>query len=103
MLSGAIQGVPEKSFLYKGQHPEEKKTVVLLDFVQMGGGPCPNFLAPFHVGEGGGGGEGNWTKSKRTAVFFFGKPSLRLNANFDIAIGQKKSVAKGENGGMFIC
>ena len=25
MLSGAIQGVPEKSFLYKGQHPEEKK------------------------------------------------------------------------------
>ena len=35
--------------------------------------------------------------------FFFGKPSLRLNANFDIAIGQKKSVAKGENGAMFIC
>ena len=35
MLSGAIQGVPEKSFLYKGQHPEEKKTVVLLDFVQI--------------------------------------------------------------------
>ena len=69
----------------------------------MGGGPCPNFLAPFHVGEGVGEVEVNWTKSKRTAVFFFGKPSLRLNANFDIAIGQKKPVAKRENGAMFIC
>ena len=26
-----------------------KKAAILLDFVQMrGGGPCPNFLSPFH-------------------------------------------------------
>ena len=32
----------------KGRSPE-KKIALLLDFVQIrGGGPCPNFLAPFH-------------------------------------------------------
>ena len=38
-----------------------------------GGGPCPNLLAF----KKGGGFEVILTKSKRTATFFFGKPSLR--------------------------
>ena len=68
----------------------------------MGGGLAQIF-GTFSCGGGGGGGGGKLDKIQKNSSFFFGKPSLRLNANFDIAIGQKKSVAKGENGGMFIC
>ena len=47
----------------KGRFPG-KKVAVLLDFVQRGGGPCPNFVSTFHklyifgqFGDGEGGGD----------------------------------------------
>ena len=60
----------------KGRFPK-KKAALLLDFLQ----------------------KRRWG----LAAAFFGRPSLRLNANFGIAIGQKKPAAKRENGAMIIC
>ena len=61
------------------------KLYILGQFGDGEGDPCPNFCKWCNLSKFGGGGGVKviWTKSKRTATFFFGRPSLTLHENTD--------------------